>query len=779
MRALVSFVSIALLFFFAACAVPSPPSAIVSRERQGVAPSGSAQATPEPASLAPALVPTKAALLALLSVHQLPSPAPAMPGGVLGAPIDYKTLPQSAVLWRRSDLEDSFPHAVGSVFIVDRWESITGIDAHTGRTLWSIPVEHPGDVQMGHSVMACDDSAVIFAPNAIIGVRAQDGKQRWRIAETHRASSIYLTPGFPVVYGCRVAFHRVAGTRTLSEEGEPSDAFEVDANSGVERALGPGRVVELGPDYAVMEDAGGRCALVRAGRKRTALPAHTHYVVSPGGADELAVVLPPDDSADNGVVKGVNVRSGALAWSRPAERLGADATTRTTVVTPIGDLRSRPLLTRRGDDVIVVGTGTVERVDLRTGRSRWSVPISDELSNAHDVTETALAGDDFVMTNRRDPSLVITLDARTGALRAMRLAPQDPVYATTAGRTLVITAHDETVGIDLDHEAPPLRSLLSLDGDVTLSLRELDTPYGPPPAATVSGFIPVHLFPAGRTASTQWLHRLLPLVGDRLLLRVRIAPPEEAIPLLDVFRNDTAPQTAQALGDLLRRTMAPPSLDLARLRYAVANAISFTLPPETASRLADSMIEWAAALRPEWLRPHALEDCDDPPSRKKACATLEAIAESRNLLERASAQAAPLARFRSALATSPVGSTCVASEDDRARAAVLSHLLELQTVASLAAAPGAGCVEAVTLTGRVTADTSGRPSKRQLLLIQAPHSPTASAAPPGETGLAAASARLVPYMWSEDGHGSSGGEFLVKKVDGLWRVVDEAGSWIE
>jgi hypothetical protein len=361
----------------------------------------------------------------------------------------------------------------------------------------------------------------------------------------------------------------------------------------------------------------------------------------------------------------------------------------------------------------------------------------------------------------------------------MRLAPQDPVVATTAGRTLVVTAHDETLGIDLDHEAPPLRSLLSLDADVAASLRELDTSTGRPPSATVSGFIPLHVYPAGRTAATQWLHRLLPLVGDRLLLRLRSAPPDEAIALLDVFHGDTGPQTAQTLGELLRRTMAPPSVDLARLRYATANAISVTLSPETASKLADSMIEWVAAMRQEWLHPHALKDCGVPPSRKMACATMEAITESRNLLERASAQAGPLARFRSALASGSVRSTCVASEEDRARAAVLSHLLEMDTVASFVSAPGAGCVEAVTLAGRVIADTSRRRSKRPLLLIEAPRSPGASAALPGEPGLDAASARLVPYVWSEDGHGSSGGEFIVKKVDDLWRVVGEADFWIE
>ena len=302
-----------------------------------------------------------------------------MPGGVLWAPVDWKTLPQSAVLWRRSDLENSFPHAMANVFVADRWDSITGIDARSGRTRWTIPLQHH-DVQMGHSVMACDATVVVFAPSAVLGIGADDGTRRWSIASTPRASSNYVTPGFPEVNGCRVAFHRVAVTRTLWEEGEPSDAVEVDAHSGIERALGPGRVVELGAEHAVLEEAGGRCTLVRAGT-RTTLPAHTRYVVSPGSADEVAVVLPPDDSLNHGVIEGVRVRSGAIAWKRPAEDLGTGVTSRTTVATGLGLSPGRPLFTRVGDDAIVVGSRGVERVDLRTGRPRWSVGLSDELSS--------------------------------------------------------------------------------------------------------------------------------------------------------------------------------------------------------------------------------------------------------------------------------------------------------------------------------------------------------------------------------------------------------------
>jgi hypothetical protein len=207
-----------------------------------------------------------------------------------------------------------------------------------------------------------------------------------------------------------------------------------------------------------------------------------------------------------------------------------------------------------------------------------------------------------------------------------------------------------------------------------------------------------------------------------------------------------------------------------------------TLPPPVADQLAGSMVEWLAAMRPKWLRPHALEGCDEIPSRQVSCATRQAIVESRNLLERASAQAGPLARFRSALAAGSSRSTCVPSEEDAARAAVLAHLVEMDTVTSFVRAPGAGCVQAATLApqGWVTADTSGRPSKRDSLLIETPRSPRASEARrPGETDPDAASTRIVRYGWYEDGQASSGGDLVVKKVDGVWRVVGEMSSWID
>jgi hypothetical protein len=338
------------------------------------------------------------------------------------------------------------------------------------------------------------------------------------------------------------------------------------------------------------------------------------------------------------------------------------------------------------------------------------------------------------------------------------------------GRNLVLTAHDEIVGIDLDREAPPLRSLLTLDADIEASVRQLDTDGGRPKEATISGFIPWHLFPAGHAAATQWLHHLLPLVGERLRERVRVAPIDDAISLLDVFREDTSPGTEQALLELLRRTISPPTTDSARLRLAVAGAFSSAkLPPDTADTLADSMVEWMAVMRPEWLAARGGSDrCDEPRSFKRSCAAMQAIVESRNLLERASSRAGPLARFRSALGAPPRG--CAPSEDDRARVAVVAHLIELSPHRSLVRAPGAACVQVATLGGRVTADTSARSRKGDWLVVEAPRVPH---------GADAAVTRLVPYAWEGDGHAGSGGEFIVKNVDGVWRVVDETASWIE
>jgi hypothetical protein len=601
---------------------------------------------------------------------------------------------------------------------------------------------------------------VVFAPAAVVGLRASSGVERWRIVETVRPQSIYVTPGFPEVHGCRVAFHRAAGTRMLAEMGESWDAVEVDAHSGVERALGPGHVIELGPDYAVIEDATGKSVLDKAGT-RSALPDRTRYVVSPGRADEIAVVVDVE-----GDLRGVEVKSGRALWGHPAERVAPNLPILGDEVTSAGIVSEHPLLTRVGDDAIAAANRTVQRLDLRTGRARWSVGIGDEGPRG-DASQMGLSGDEFFIASRVDPALIATLDANTGALRALRLAPQDPVHATAVGRTLVLASYEELLGIDLDREAAPLRSLLTLDADVEASVRQLRTE---PKEGATSGFLPWHVYPAGRRAATQWLHHLLPLVGERLLERLRTASIDDAILLLDVFRGDASPRTGQALLELLHRTIAAPTTDNARLRLAVADAFSgSTLPPDVADGLAGSMVEWVTAMRPEWL---AARDgsggCGAALSLKRSCVAMQAVVESRNLLERASGGAGPLSRFRAALGSPPVG--CAPSVEDRARAAVVAHLIELYPRRELVRAPGATCVQVSTLAGRVTADTSVRPRKGDWLVVEASH--VVRGADPAVT-------RVVGYAWEDGGHGSSGGEFVVKNVDGVWRVVDEASSWIE
>jgi hypothetical protein len=107
-------------------------------------------------------------------------------------------------------------------------------------------------------------------------------------------------------------------------------------------------------------------------------------------------------------------------------------------------------------------------------------------------------------------------------------------------------------------------------------------------------------------------------------------------------------------------------------------------------------------------------------------------------------------------------------------------LLELDADGdSFVSAPGAGCVQALTLAGLVTADTSGRPSKREMLRIDAPRPANASDVPArSEPEWDAAPTRIVSYGHYEGGRGSSGGAFIVKKVDGLWRVIEQASFWI-
>jgi hypothetical protein len=95
-------------------------------------------------------------------------------------------------------------------------------------------------------------------------------------------------------------------------------------------------------------------------------------------------------------------------------------------------------------------------------------------------------------------------------------------------------------------------------------------------------------------------------------------------------------------------------------------------------------------------------------------------------------------------------------------------------------APGASCLQAVTLRGLVTADTGGRPAKGDVLVIEKPRPAANVVARRGESEWDSAPVLIVPYEYDdEDGQPSSGGEFVVKKVDGLWRVVGGGGGWMD
>jgi hypothetical protein len=243
--------------------------------------------------------------------------------------------------------------------------------------------------------------------------------------------------------------------------------------------------------------------------------------------------------------------------------------------------------------------------------------------------------------------------------------------------------------------------------------------------------------------------------------------------------GDTGPQTPRVCEALLRRSMGPPTLENARLRYAVATSMALHLSPplsaDAAGRLAGSMIEWLAAMRTEWLRPGSREGCGAPPGSTIPCETAYAITASRDLLERASVNGAPLARFRAAIAADSSPRTCVPSEEDQARAAALAHEIETDVRPEFfVSAPGAGCVQVATIAGLVTANTSTRPSQRKMLRVDEPRLPNADEGlKRGEAAWDEAPARVVQVGLYEGGGEYWSRELVVKKVGGLWRVIGE------
>lgn len=508
-------------------------------------------------------------MLALLDQHEPSAPVAYQSGGTIEVPADWKSLPQSAVVWRHDGLSTREQHAVSNtlVSIAGNDGAFVGLALEDGQEQW----RHPPPVARGRSqvVPLCDDLVLLANHHEFVAVRADTGAEVWTISNeprTERPSS-----GNPIeVGGCGLAFRRVRDTRRLADMDGAADVIFVDARTGRERILGSCdgfcSVIEVRSSGALVNDRSSSRFLPRRGSPRT-LPTDTQYLVG----DDLAV-LRGDETI-------YAMREGSAVWEME---------------------RPSRVYERHGDTLLGLWQDGIRRIDLATGQVLWTTAVDDGLTRVAQRASAVVVGDRLVLANRTSPDLVLIMAIANGEPIGLRIAPQDPVDLTAAGDFIVVAAHDETVVTRASMQCPSLRSAISIEQDLARSIGQLGQPYGRPPQATRSGYIPAHHYPSGRTAAEAWIARLntardghANVLGNRLAELLDQSSPAQSSQLLPIVAREPNARARAAIESALGRTLTrSPSTPLALERAAAADAIQWSLAEPVVRTLAASTEYW-------------------------------------------------------------------------------------------------------------------------------------------------------------------------------------------
>ncbi|MBO6936541.1 MAG: PQQ-binding-like beta-propeller repeat protein [Deltaproteobacteria bacterium] len=678
--------------------------------------------------------PAPSELLALLTQHVPVGPPPALTDGRLAVPRDWKELPQSAVLWRREEGHANRHVAIGDV-LLSRNHGILAFDGATGELVWERRV---GRDERSYAVEGCDGVAVIFEPDGVVGVTAATGELLWsRPLERRDDTASHWTPGDAQRVGCRVVARTESGGRRLAAT-RAEELVAIDSRTGDTRVLARCTTA----DCRLRTDGALDALLVREGERawlfdtdstrRQPLPSRAGFVAGPPG--DRTVVRERGDFGDWAAYRG-----GEEQWARPP---------------------ATHVYGRMGDDLVLLDQEdrALVRLDLVTGRERWTLPLSNELARLLGRRDGFTMNESRLIAGSRTlPGLLLVVDLATGSPTSLQLAPGHTVRIAASQDLLFLSGHRETVAVRLDRQAPALRSLLDLETDIARSLRIVlsgDPSSGPSQGA------PVHLYPSTPRAATTWLARLgspvlpsvIPIARRGSLDRVR-----RVVPILAAME----PPATRVLASAIERVIdGPLTVERAELLSLVSKRWpGEPLPPSLAQVVSRVAIRWLAMLRPvlndetEWRR------CllEQGPNTCLLGVGLDGIQNARNLLERASHSSGPLDSFRSAIANGRRWpDPCDPDTDDAITTAVLRHLFELSTsVCVYEVRADVECAPVLTLGGALEVLPPGGTESDRRWSLDPPES-----MPDGRASVHV-----------ETDYGRRRADFVVAEIDGHWRVV--------
>lgn len=569
-----------------------------------VAPAASTAPTPTGAEPATEEAPIRsvssdrdARLDALLDVH-LPLSPPPVVSGALALPADWKELPLPAVLWRDAEPYPFTNLPIDDLLLTleDRHLVVRGL--RTGEPLWRSALAEETTAMLYFGA-GCG-VAIAFETVGISARDLESGEPRWRLdlAQPDDRTG-FGDPGSARVDGCDVVVRLTPDGSALADFDAPARLLALDAASGAVRlertCSSTCELRELDAGVAIVEE------------------------------EEVLVRVPLDGSAES------RVADGPCAYDRVDE----------------GEAVAGDVCVGLTDEGIV-------RLDEH-GAAVWSLDLGG--SDPWHAPWRILALDARRALLRWGLSpIFVEVDVAAGTVTSARIAP---IFGDVflAEDVAVFAWYDETVVIDLAHEAAPIRSVESLDDDLVRTLRELDSPRPEPVLA------PRHRFPVGRMAAERWLERLVPLVGDRIVECVPgLSISQLAVTLRVLGRTGSSTSGAVATAALEQTWGAAPSREVARVRIEALRLIEEPMTPEVADALVEATLPWVA-----WLREQGAFDappcprepgcsgihCDEPEADDPCLVTeavLGAYFAARAALDRHAPDASFAARLRVAAA---------------------------------------------------------------------------------------------------------------------------------
>ncbi|MEM1414503.1 MAG: PQQ-binding-like beta-propeller repeat protein [Myxococcota bacterium] len=689
---------------------------------------------------------------------------PALVAGELRLPADWKTLPQSPVLMRR-ERGNEYAHelADGTLITTLGPGSWGAFDAWTGRALWSREVPHRHALRT-YPVRGCDGVVVLVSEGfAIEGIEARTGRTRWRIPLTpHPGGSLgNVRPGQVRRHGCRVSVQVRHGRRTLGGlTREALDILGIDTRTGTTRVLTEcpsGCITGFGRnDEGVLVIRDGAQYLARFDGTTQPLPPSSRYVV-----DHASVAVTYDYRAR--VWRGVSY-TGRTLWERT--RAFEHETLRV------------------GDTLVSLGPDGVEALDMLTGEIRWALRLEPPLRELYEDELYARATDEgrVVFACRWSAARpILVLDGVSGRVESLRLGPRRADHIALEGPLLALGGGEGVVVTRVDREAPAIRTHLSLAEDLRRSIDTLLS--GTLDGRLEEGFEHA-LYPPSADHASLWLGRLGSLANGALAEVIRGDDVAHATRALFALRPG---EERDLVAETLRRHLdAPPTSELGSVIEAAGVAHGFRpLDPALAERLADAAIGWLREARRLYGGTRRLrQDCHQ--NREPRCNALRGLLLNvrvvRNLLARTATDPAPWRRLGDAIRR-PARTRCTPNDAERATAAALAYLLELDLDEPLPQvfAEGRPCVHAATLRGHVRARDEPPTREFPQLVLEAREPTTAAAVVASEWHIHALqwgdpAWDTAPLFWIPYRLAGARTKLLVAKVGDAWRVVAEAGT---